>query len=84
MESFEALSTNGLLEVYVQNLGTLTATYEVSVSHCSSGIDWIPSQSLTLDPGEETNVTFIIHSFNAIGKINRCDSMCIIVIHVHV
>lgn len=74
INSFEALSSTGLLQVYIQNIGILTATYEVSVSHCSSGIDWISSQVVTLDPGEQTNLTFAVHSFNALGQINNCES----------
>ena len=60
--------------MYIQNIGFLTATYEVSVSHCSSGIDWISAQILTLDPGEQTNVSFVVHSFNSMGQINNCES----------
>lgn len=74
IDSFEALSSTGLLQVYIQNIGYLTATYEVSVSHCSSGIDWISAKILTLDPGEQANVSFVVHSFNSLGQINNCES----------
>ncbi|XP_019853252.1 PREDICTED: uncharacterized protein LOC109582771 [Amphimedon queenslandica] len=73
IDSFEALSSTGLLQVYIQNIGFLTATYEVSVSHCSSGIDWISAKILTLDPGEQANVSFVVHSFNSLGQINNCE-----------
>ena len=73
LEPFESLSTQGFLSIYIQNTGALTATYVVMVGHCSAGIDWIPSETMTLDPGEETNVTFIVHSFSAIGQINYCE-----------
>ena len=76
LEPFESLSTEGLLDIYIQNTGGLTATYTVFVGHCSAGIDWIPSETVTLDPGEETNVTFVVHSFSAIGQINNCEGNC--------
>lgn len=73
VETFEALSSDGLLHIIVQNTGSLSATYKVFAAHCSAGIDYIPEKSVTIDPGEETNVTFIVHSFHAIGKINTCE-----------
>ena len=76
LDPFEALSTTGLLSVYVQNTGELTSTYTIAVSHCSVGIDWVQPQSVTLDPGEEKNLTFVIHSFYSIGQINHCEGRC--------
>ncbi len=75
IDPFEALSIDGQLDVFVQNIGGITATYNVLVSHCSGGIDWVPSKAVTLDPGEETNVTFIIHSFHSLGQINNCEGL---------
>lgn len=75
LDPFEALSTTGLLTVYVQNIGVLTSTYMVSVSYCSVGIDWVPPQSVTLNAGEERNLTFTIHSFRSIGQINDCEGV---------
>ena len=75
IESFEALSSDGLLNIIVQNTGSLTATYKVYAAYCSPGVDYIPEKSVTIGPGEETNVTFIVHSFHAIGKINTCEGM---------
>lgn len=84
LEPFESLSTQGFLSIYIQNTGSLTATYNVLVGHCSAGIDWIPSESVTLNPGEETNVTFVIHAFSAIGQINNCEGThTYMYIHVH-
>ena len=78
IEAFEALSSDGLLQIIVQNTGSLSATYKVFVAHCSAGVDYIPEKSVTIDPGEETNVTFIVHSFHSIGKINTCDGSFLI------
>jgi hypothetical protein len=72
IDPFEALSTNGLLNVFIQNTGSLTATYTLFVGECSAGIDFIPSQAVTLDPLQQTNVSFIVYAFNAIGQINVC------------
>lgn len=75
IDSFEALSSNGLLNIILQNTGSLTATYKVYATHCSAGVDYIPEQMVTISPGEETNVTFTVHSFHAIGKINTCEGL---------
>lgn len=75
IDSFEALSSEGLLHVILQNTGSLTATYKVFVAHCSPGVDFIPEETVTLDPGVETNVSFTVHSFHSVGKINRCEGM---------
>lgn len=40
--------------------------------HCSAGIDSVPAKSISLDPNEMSNVTFVLHSYHAIGKINQC------------
>ena len=77
IDPFESLSIDGLLNVYIQNTGSITATYTISVSHCSGGIDWVPSKSVTIDPMEETNITFTIHSFHSIGQINTCEGKLI-------
>ena len=73
IDPFESLSTDGLLNVYVQNIGSITATYNLFVGHCSAGIDWVSSETVTLDPGEESNVTFTMHSFHSVGQINTCE-----------
>ena len=80
MEPFEALSTTGYLSVYVENIGELTSAYTVTVSYCSVGIDFVQPQSITLDPGEEKNLTFTIHSFYSIGQINTCTGKCLAII----
>ena len=72
IDPFESLSIDGYLNVYVQNTGDITATYAVSVGHCSGGIDYIPSKSVTIDPGKDTNVSFVVHSFHSVGQINTC------------
>ena len=45
---------------------------QIFVVHCSAGIDLVPSKMVTLDPNQMANLTFTIHSFHAIGKINYC------------
>lgn len=75
IEPFEALSVDGYLNVYVQNTGSISASYTVSVSHCSGGVDWIPSKTITIDPLQQVNVSFTVRSYHSIGQINSCDSM---------
>ena len=41
--------------------------------HCSAGIDLVPSDMLTLDPRTSANISFTIHSFHAVGKVNHCE-----------
>lgn len=41
--------------------------------HCSAGIDLVPSDMLTLDPRVSANISFTVHSFHAVGKINHCE-----------
>ena len=43
--------------------------------HCTAGIDMIPSESVALDPNVLGNISFSMHSFHAIGKINHCERM---------
>ena len=76
LEPFEALSTQGVLTVYVENIGHLTSAFTVTVGDCSGGIDYIDPELVTLDPGEERNLTFVIHSYHAIGQLSHCLSKC--------
>ena len=40
---------------------------------CSAGIDFVPSDIITLNPQQTSNLTFNMHSVYTIGKINKCD-----------
>ena len=40
--------------------------------HCSAGIDSVPAISMTLDPNQVSNVSFVIYSYHATGKVNHC------------
>ncbi|KAL5463657.1 hypothetical protein EMCRGX_G032572 [Ephydatia muelleri] len=72
INTFQALSSEGLLFAVIQNTGHLTATYHVSVAECSAGIDMITAQVKTLNPLGIANFTFQVHSFFSVGQINRC------------
>lgn len=46
---------------------------QVFVVQCSAGIDYVPSDIITLDPQQTSNLTFNMHSVYTIGKINKCE-----------
>ncbi len=48
---------------------------QVFVSHCSAGVDMVPSQYMTLDPSVSANISFTLHSFHAVGRINHCEGV---------
>ncbi|XP_065919343.1 hapless 2-like [Dysidea avara] len=73
IEPFEALSVEGLLTVAIQNVGTVSTSYQVSVDHCSAGVDWVPAKSISVDPNEVRNVQFPVHSYHSIGQVNHCE-----------
>ena len=50
----------------------LAVILSVIIQHCSVGIDLVPSKMITVDPNESKNVSFIMHSFHSVGKINYC------------
>ena len=50
---------------------------QVSVVHCSAGIEYIPAQSVVMDPAEVTNLTFVLYSFHSISQVNHCEGVCV-------
>ena len=91
---FEALSVEGLLTILVQNTGSVSASYQVSiyilqayykhlchmqlsVDHCSAGVEWVPAKSVNIEANEVRSVNFAMHSFHSIGQINTCESTVI-------
>ena len=46
---------------------------QVSVVHCSAGIEYVPAQSVVMDPAEVANLTFVLYSFHSISQINDCE-----------
>ena len=54
-----------------------TTCMQVSVVHCSAGIEYIPAQSVVMDPAEVTNLTFVLYSFHSISQVNHCEGVCV-------
>lgn len=42
---------------------------------CSAGIDFVPSDLMTLDPQQTANISFEMHSIYSVGTINKCDGI---------
>ena len=50
---------------------------QLSVDHCSAGVEWIPAKTVNIEANELRSVNFEMHSFHSIGQINTCESMVI-------
>lgn len=75
-KTFEALQGFGTLMVELINTGEVTAEFSVSVVSCTSGLHHIPAKTVTLDPGELTNVTFKVQSATSKGGNKDCEGTC--------
>ena len=66
-----------MVYIFVRFVSVLLVTQlvilQVSVVHCSAGIEYVPGQSVVMDPAEVANLTFILYSFHSISQINQCE-----------
>ncbi|GAM17162.1 hypothetical protein SAMD00019534_003370 [Acytostelium subglobosum LB1] len=62
LETFGAMSNDGILKVVATNNGTLISRYYVFADDCSPGITPMPAQVFTMDPSEIKVLTFKVHT----------------------
>lgn len=73
ISSFEAMSSNGLLEVVAANTGLVNADFSVSVTACSFGILAVPELIRTIDLAARQTFSFTVDTAVIIAST---DSSC--------
>ena len=73
VETFTSMSNEGTMNVTIQNVGTATADYLVTVTDCPYMIlDAIPAQALTLAAGAQETLRFNIHPLYNLQSSHQC------------
>eukprot|EP01080_Neovahlkampfia_damariscottae_P003731 gene3731-6619_t len=72
VQKFESLSKNGKLFAQVQNTGSISSKYSVSITQCSSNINPILGQSLQLDSKSIKLLTFDVTTNSQLSSSNIC------------
>ena len=71
--SFDSMSRDGTMAVKIGNFGDLKSDYIVTVTNCNMNINHaIPQQSRTLEPYEETTLSFDINTQYNLDTSNEC------------
>ena len=70
---FRALQGHGTLTAELSNTGEVTAEFSVAVIKCSRGVHHVPAKSISLDPGQIVNATFLLRSYSQKGGNMTCE-----------
>lgn len=69
---FQSHAAHGTLSTVVQNTGPATANFDVSVL-CSDNVQSVGSKRVSLEVGQQLNVTFDIYALSADEMLNLCN-----------
>jgi len=73
VKTFYSMSRDGTMVARIANFGDFKSDYLVSVTDCNMNIDpAIPQQSATLEPYEEVDLNFDIHTVYNLDTTNEC------------
>ena len=73
---FTAAVDQGSLTVEIGNTGEVMSDYSVSVVKCTSGLHDLAAKSLSLQPGEVQNTSFVLRSGDTDGGKKECEGLC--------
>ncbi|EFA78081.1 hypothetical protein PPL_08729 [Heterostelium album PN500] len=73
LETFESMSTDGILYIQTKNIGATKEQYDLNVLNCTNGITVnTPSQVFTMKPNEIFESKFEIRTVTKLGGIQHC------------
>ncbi|CAI5951715.1 unnamed protein product [Closterium sp. NIES-64] len=69
---FEAMSSEGRVDIKVTNNGSLDADFTLTIQNCSSGVLPIPAQERSIAAGATTSFTFLLQLQDSLASQRSC------------